>query len=147
MLINNAGVMNSPQGATEQGLEMQFGVNVVGPHLLTQLLVPLLAKGSQGGRIVMLSSLAHRIHGAHRLNLAYLRNYDVETSSYDGWVQYQQSKLADLLLAKAYVSLGLSAASVHPGVINTGLARGTNLHLANLSLKSSLFLIVSPVSY
>lgn len=34
----------TPEGLTEDGYEIQFGTNVMGPALLTLLLVPLLRK-------------------------------------------------------------------------------------------------------
>jgi NAD(P)-dependent dehydrogenase (short-subunit alcohol dehydrogenase family) len=63
ILINNAGVMNLPPGLTEDGFELQFGTNHVGPALFTKLLMPLLSKTVSepdlDARIVNLSSVAH----------------------------------------------------------------------------------------
>ena len=42
LLINNAGVMATPQGQTADGFEMQFGTNHLGHFLLTTLLMPAL---------------------------------------------------------------------------------------------------------
>ena len=42
LLINNAGVMNTPQGVTEDGFELQFGVNHIGHFALTLGLLPAL---------------------------------------------------------------------------------------------------------
>ena len=127
VLINNAGVMNTPQGSvTAQGLEKQFGVNVVGTFLISKLLLPLIK--ANNGRIIFLSSVGHSIHGAQRLDLAYYRSFDPKTSPYNGWTQYQQSKLGDLLLAKEFVRrFEIEAASVHPGFINTNLARDSTI--------------------
>jgi hypothetical protein len=58
ILINNAGIMNSPQGATEDGFELQFGVNHVGHFALTIGLLPAL-KAAKKSRVVVVSSLAH----------------------------------------------------------------------------------------
>ncbi|OOF94047.1 hypothetical protein ASPCADRAFT_6801 [Aspergillus carbonarius ITEM 5010] len=44
ILINNAGIMMTPEGLTEDGYEIQFGTNVLGPALFTQLLLPTLRK-------------------------------------------------------------------------------------------------------
>lgn len=42
MLINNAGVMNAPYRLTGDGLESQWQVNYLAPHLLTVSLLPLM---------------------------------------------------------------------------------------------------------
>jgi len=62
VLWNNAGVMATPQGSkTNQGYEMQLGINNVAPFLFTKLLAPILintAKSSILGsvRVVWVSS-------------------------------------------------------------------------------------------
>ena len=113
VLINNAGLMATPEGRTAQGHETQFGTNVIGHFLLSKLLLPLLKKSSQGGRIVWLSSVGecvlgfwcacfvlkthssgHSIHGAARIDLDWLRRFKSgEQVKYDTWVRYQQSKV------------------------------------------------------
>lgn len=58
LLINNAGVMMTPQGKTVDGFETQFGTNHLGPFLFTLLLLPKIID-SKPARIVNVSSLAH----------------------------------------------------------------------------------------
>ena len=58
ILINNAGVMDTPQGTTEDGFELQFGINHVGHFALTVGLLPVL-KEAKNARVINLSSLGH----------------------------------------------------------------------------------------
>jgi len=53
VLINNAGVLDSPDPTTPDGLDMRFAVNTVAPYLLTKRLLPLFGPS---GRIINVSS-------------------------------------------------------------------------------------------
>ena len=55
VLVNNAGVYNTPEPRTADGLDVRFAVNTVAPYLLTRRLLPLLPPD---GRVVNLSSAA-----------------------------------------------------------------------------------------
>ena len=126
-LVNNAGVMNTPEGKTKDGFEVQFGVNHLGHFLLTGLLLDVL-KRSAPSRIVCLSSCFHdkamgREGDIHFDDLGYTER------KYDGWDAYAQSKLANLLhareLAKRLDGTGVTVASVHPGWVRTALIRNS----------------------
>ncbi|CAH2244853.1 jg23063 [Pararge aegeria aegeria] len=54
ILVNNAGVMESPQGVTREGFETQLGTNHFGHFLLTHLLLDTL-KESTPSRVVIVS--------------------------------------------------------------------------------------------
>jgi len=123
ILINNAGVMMCPQWQTEDGHEMQFGVNHLGHFLLTLSLLPLLTQ-TPSARIVNLSSLAHKRGKIHfdDVNL---------TNNYSSTKAYSQSKLANILFTKELAQRlkvaqhldKVSVYAVHPGVVNTELGR------------------------
>jgi NAD(P)-dependent dehydrogenase (short-subunit alcohol dehydrogenase family) len=60
VLFNNAGINISDRRLTEEGVEMQFATNHLGPFLLTNLLLPFMNTG-RGARVINTSSEAHRI--------------------------------------------------------------------------------------
>jgi NAD(P)-dependent dehydrogenase (short-subunit alcohol dehydrogenase family) len=125
-LVNNAGVMYTPEGKTKDGFETQFGTNHLGHFLLTELLLPIL-KQSTPSRIVILSSCYHdKAQG--REGKIYFEDLNFEKRKYDGWEAYAQSKLANLLyakhLGKRLSGSGVTAVSVHPGWVRTNLIRG-----------------------
>ncbi|XP_077084683.1 retinol dehydrogenase 11 [Siphateles boraxobius] len=119
ILINNAGIMMCPQWQTEDGFEMQFGVNHLGHFLLTNLLLDLLKK-STPSRVVNVSSLAHE------KGKIYFDDINLE-KDYDPQISYRQSKLANVLftreLAVRLKGTGVTTYSLHPGVIRTELGR------------------------
>src|SRR5258706_5666113 len=112
LLINNAGVMVPPLGRTQDGFELQFGVNHLGHFALTAHLLPLVRR-TPGARVVTVSSLAHL---AGMIRFADLQS----TKSYNALLAYGQSKLANLLFTNELArrleaaSLSLIAAAAHP---------------------------------
>ena len=125
ILVNNAGVMACPYQKTEDGFEMQFGVNHLGHFLLTMLLLDRL-KRSQPSRIVNVSSSAHRM-GNGKINFEDI-NYE---KSYDAWSAYFNSKLANVLftreLSKRLEGTHVTVNALHPGVISTELQRHSTM--------------------
>jgi len=125
VVINNAGVMAPPQRLqTADGFELQFGTNVLGHFALTGLLFPALqqaaAESSEPPRVITIASIAHKRGRLNFDDLQYTQNYSPMKT-------YQQSKLANLMLAlemdrrlRAAGSPILSIAA-HPGVANTNL--------------------------
>ena len=90
VLVNNAGVMLVPQReTTADGFEMHMGTNHLGHVLLTAELLPALTKAS-AGRVVSVSSIAHR--SAARLDRGLSQN-----GRYSPMGAYGQSKLATLM--------------------------------------------------
>lgn len=119
MLINNAGVYQCPYTRTEDGFEMQFGVNHLGHFLLTHLLLDLLRR-SAPSRVVVVSS---RLYKRGDINFDDLNS----ERSYDGALAYARSKLANLLftceLARRLEGSGVTANALTPGIVRTNLGR------------------------
>jgi len=121
VLINNAGIMFPPASLTADGFEAQFGVNFIGHYVLSALLFQTLKKSAHG-RVVTLSSMAHRNGKIDFDNLKLEKPFDK-------FREYGQSKVADLIFAielqRKIVASGLALASVaaHPGVSKTELLR------------------------
>lgn len=118
VLVNNAGIMNVPEGRTKDGFETQFGTNYLGHFALTNLLLPHVTD-----RVVSLSSLAHKSPGSPRINFENLNL----AGEYVPLTAYSQSKLA-LLLFTLELQRRLSAAgssvralAAHPGWSATNL--------------------------
>lgn len=126
-LINNAGVMNTPRGATKDGFETQLGVNHLGHVLLTELLLDVL-KATAPSRIVVLSSCYHDLAMGKEGRIDF-DDLQFERRPYDGWTAYAQSKLANVLharhLATRLAGTGVVAVSVHPGWVRTNLVKNS----------------------
>ena len=123
VLINNAAVMACPWSVTEDGIEMQFGTNHVGPFLFTNLL---LRANLVQERIVNVNSSA-----SVRLASFVLPPLDDITykngASYDPLQAYSVSKTANLLytrsLASKLRSRSISIFNLNPGSIASPLQR------------------------
>jgi NAD(P)-dependent dehydrogenase (short-subunit alcohol dehydrogenase family) len=120
-LVNNAGVMMPPKLQTNDGFELQFGVNHLGHFALTGHLLPKL-KDQAGARIVNVSSLAHRNGRIDYDDIHADKNYSRMT-------RYGMSKFANILFTyelqrrlKAANSPAISVAC-HPGGSATELGR------------------------
>lgn len=120
-VINNAGVMQTPQRETTDGFELQFGTNHLGHFLLNSLLFDLVKR--RNGRIVPVSSIVH-LRG-HSIDFA----DPMLTRSYSPTTAYVQSKLANLTygmeLARRLEATDspVKCVSCHPGYSNTNLQR------------------------
>jgi NAD(P)-dependent dehydrogenase (short-subunit alcohol dehydrogenase family) len=117
-IIANAGVMATPFGHTADGFETQFGSNHLGHFVLVNRIAPLIRKG---GRLINLSSAGHRFSNVDLEDPNFVR------TPYEPFVAYGRSKTANILFAvafdKRHRSRGVRAAAVHPGAVQTELAR------------------------
>jgi NAD(P)-dependent dehydrogenase (short-subunit alcohol dehydrogenase family) len=120
ILVNNAGVMAIPEGRTEDGFEMQLGVNHLGHFALTAQLLPALLR-SGGARVVSVTSTGR--HAGRPLDPGNPHLH----GRYDPWRAYGQSKLANLHFAleleRRFRAAGTPARSIvaHPGFTSTDL--------------------------
>ena len=122
LLINNAGVMFTPEGVTPDGIEFQFGTNHLGHFALTGLLLDGILQ-VDGSRVVTISSLGHRMRASTDFG-------DVQRP-YDRVAAYGRSKLANLLFTYelqrrlAAHDAGTIAVAAHPGNSRTELFRNS----------------------
>jgi NAD(P)-dependent dehydrogenase (short-subunit alcohol dehydrogenase family) len=128
LLVDNAGIMATPEERTVDGFELQIGTNHLGHFALTNLLLPQITD-----RVVVVSSDLHR-NGKIDLD-----DLNWERRSYKPWAAYSQSKLANLLfvleLERRLIEAGsaVRAIAVHPGYAATNLQGRTGNPIANLA--------------
>ena len=122
-IIANAGIMMLPQLEVCQGVEKQFAVNYLGHFMLITGLLPAIPKHVDA-RIVIVSSEAHKHAPKAGVDLDNLSG----SRGYNSGAAYGQSNVARILFARALArrlkDAGITANSLHPGVIgSTGLSR------------------------
>ncbi len=119
VLVCNAGIFAQERVLTRDGIELTLAVNHVGHFLLEQLLEPELVAAAPG-RVIVMSSVAHTRGRIHLDDLSLEKGYT-------GYAAYAQSKLANVMFAKALADQHgpsqLLAYAVHPGVVATKLLR------------------------
>ena len=119
LLINNAGIMQTPARRTADGYELQLGTNHLGHFALTGLLLPALLRGEQP-RVVTVSSFEHK---GGRLDFDDLQL----EHGYTPRKAYQQSKLANTVFGLEFDRRLRAAGSpvrsvlAHPGYSATNL--------------------------
>jgi NAD(P)-dependent dehydrogenase (short-subunit alcohol dehydrogenase family) len=121
VLVNNAGVYLPKRTLTVDRIETTFAVNHLAYFLLTNLLLEVL-KQSASSRIISVSSEAHKFGKIEFDNLQGEREYR-------GIPAYSNSKLANVLftreLAQRLAGTKVTANSLHPGAVATGIFRNT----------------------
>ncbi|WP_329012571.1 SDR family NAD(P)-dependent oxidoreductase [Micromonospora rifamycinica] len=120
LLVNNAGVMASPERRTAEGWELQFATNHLGHFALATGLHRALA-AADGARIVSVSSAAHL-----RSEVVF-DDVHFRQRPYDPWLAYGQSKTANVLFAveasRRWADDGILGNALMPGAIHTNLQR------------------------
>ncbi|XP_030036078.2 retinol dehydrogenase 11-like [Manduca sexta] len=152
VLINNAGTGILDNSLTEDNIPIEAQVNHFAPFLLTVSLLPLIKK-SAPSRIINVSSLMHKF-GKIDLN----KFHKQAKNSFEHRRVYSNTKLANILftnkLSKDLKGTGVTANSVHPGVVSTDIFRdkyAITKYLIRLLFKTplqgaqtSIYLAVSP---
>jgi NAD(P)-dependent dehydrogenase (short-subunit alcohol dehydrogenase family) len=119
LLINNAGIMQTPSSRTVDGYELQLATNHLGHFALTGLLLETLQRAA-AARVVTVSSIEHKPGHIHFDDLQLERDYAPRKA-------YQQSKMANavfgLELDRRLRAAGSPILSVlaHPGYSDTSL--------------------------
>jgi len=143
LLINNAGLMALPRLLTQDGFEMQLGVNHLGHFALSLALLPLL-RSRPGARVVHVTS------GAQYFGRIVFGDLQSERR-YDRWAAYGQSKLANVMVALELQQRlqergdGVLSLAAHPGFARTNLqpasvaANGSRLEPLAYRLMDPLF--------
>jgi NAD(P)-dependent dehydrogenase (short-subunit alcohol dehydrogenase family) len=121
VLINNAGLFPPKQQHTDDGYEMQIGVNHLAHFLLTNLLLDLLQR-SAPARVISVSSMLHKKASIDFDSFKGETRYNAQTA-------YGQSKLANVLfaveLAERLTGTGVTSNVLHPGAVATDIVRDT----------------------
>ncbi|XP_025833740.1 retinol dehydrogenase 12-like, partial [Agrilus planipennis] len=121
-LVNNAGVFFHEQKLTEDGFDITFQVNYLGPFVLTHHLLKTLKK-SDHARVVNVASEAHRTVNVYDLKAITKCQTDFRTH----YKAYGVSKLALVLfsrqLAKKLKNTNILVNAVNPGNVETAIYR------------------------
>lgn len=115
-VVHNAGVMPPERSRTEEGHELSLATHVLGPLLLTELLLPALVE-SPDPRVVLMSS-----GGMYTQKLP-VDDIEYRTGKYRPAVAYARSKRIQValtpLLARRWAAQSVMVAAMHPGWADT----------------------------
>jgi NAD(P)-dependent dehydrogenase (short-subunit alcohol dehydrogenase family) len=116
VLVNNAGVLLPERRETPAGLEVTFATNVLGPFLLTNLLLGRLRE-SAPSRVITVSS-----GGMYTAKLD-VDDLQTEHRDYDGPDAYARTKRAEVILTELWADrlrgTGVAVHAMHPGWADT----------------------------
>jgi NAD(P)-dependent dehydrogenase (short-subunit alcohol dehydrogenase family) len=115
-LVHNAGVMPPARARSADGFELSFATNVLGPFLLTRLLLPGL-RAAAPGRVITVSS-----GGMYTARLD-PEDPQLERREYDGPAFYAHTKRAGVALSREWASripaTAVAFHAMHPGWVDT----------------------------
>lgn len=118
VLVNNAGTYVSTRAESAEGHELTFATNTLGYFMLTNLLLPTMAKNGPARVVNVASKLAGKLD---------VEDLGFERRKYSGARAYAQSKQANRMLSwglherLAQVHADISVHACHPGGVATGI--------------------------
>jgi NAD(P)-dependent dehydrogenase (short-subunit alcohol dehydrogenase family) len=135
ILVDNAGIMATPELRTKEGWELQFATNHLGHFALTTGLHDAL-KAAEQSRVVVVSSFGH-VNGEMLFD-----DLDFTRHPYDAWAAYSQSKTANILFAveasRRWAGDGIAVNALNPGrIADTNLSRHIETPPATFDPKGS----------
>jgi dehydrogenase/reductase SDR family protein 12 len=117
VLVHNAGALLHERTLSPQGIETTLATHVVGPFLLTALLLPALERSAHGARVISVAS-----GGMYSTGLD-LANLQSDQGAYNGTQAYARAKRAQVLLTEEWAhrtsSRTISFHAMHPGWADT----------------------------
>lgn len=126
VLINNAGGIGYGNEKTADGIIREMQTNHFGPFLLTILLVPLLKK-ADSGRVIMVSSVAHRFG---KIDFKTINEETKWRNMFTAFKVYNCSKLCNVLfsneLARRLEGTRVTVNSLHPGCVRTSIYKNVD---------------------
>jgi dehydrogenase/reductase SDR family member 12 len=116
VLVNNAGVLPARPEVSRDGIELTFATNVLGPFLLTNLLLPLLER-STPARVINVSS------GGMYTQRLRVDDLQSDRGEFDGPTAYARTKRAQVILTQLWAQRlegrGVVVHTMHPGWADT----------------------------
>lgn len=130
ILIANAGVCAVHPAKTRDGHEVQFGTNHFGHSVLFKLLLPTMLRTTElPGTDVRLVFIASSLYSQAPRGGILFEDLHSTQEKLGTWTRYAQSKLANILyaaeVARRYPKI--TAVSLHPGIVGTGLVEDLGL--------------------
>ena len=119
ILINNAGIMGVEPSLSEDGYEITFATNHLGPALLTKLLLPALTRSSTP-RVVNIASVLYNRAPSSGIFYDKLKT---DCAGIGSLGVYAVTKLANIYHAQELGrrNPGITAVSLHPGLVRTDI--------------------------
>ncbi|MEM9513287.1 MAG: SDR family NAD(P)-dependent oxidoreductase [Actinomycetota bacterium] len=116
VLVHNAGALDAARRTTADGVEATVASHVIGPFLLTHLLLGRLTD-SAPSRVITMSSGGMYASGLH------VDDIELAADRYNGTEQYARAKRAQVTLnelwAQRYGDRGITFHALHPGWADT----------------------------